>query len=165
MSGPAQTITRLCASSLQALRTAAHAIAVGEGDAVAVIGVESVSRVGRGLELAQANPRLDPEAPGETVGAVFMPMGLTAENVADRWGVGRDEMDAFAQRSQERAVAARESGFAAREIIPVAVPGGELTADESPRPGSTPETLAKLLHSTYGLDVAVPTPGQSFELN
>jgi acetyl-CoA C-acetyltransferase len=75
---PAQTITHLCASSLQALRSAAHTIAVGEADLLLAVGVESVSRVGRGLELAQNNPRLDPEADGDTVGAVFMPMGLTA---------------------------------------------------------------------------------------
>jgi acetyl-CoA C-acetyltransferase len=137
---PAQTITRLCASSLQALRSAVHAIAAGEGRAFAVVGVESVSRVGRGTELAPLHPRLDPSAPGETVGAVFMPMGVTAELVADDYGIAREEMDAFAQRSQERAVAARASGFSAREIVPV----GELTTDESPRAGSSLETLAAL---------------------
>jgi acetyl-CoA C-acetyltransferase len=137
---PAQTITRLCASSLQALRSAVHAIAVGEGRAFAVVGVESVSRVGRGIELAAPNSRLDPEAPGETVGAVFMPMGLTAELVADDHDVSREEMDRFAQRSQERAVAAHATGFSAREIVPV----GELAADESPRAGSTLEKLGAL---------------------
>ncbi|MEA2330770.1 MAG: acetyl-CoA C-acetyltransferase [Thermoleophilaceae bacterium] len=142
---PAQTITRLCASSLQALRSAVHAVWAGEGDTFVVVGVESVSRVGRGHELAQPNPRLDPEAPGETLGAVFMPMGLTAENVADRWGIEREEMDRFAQRSQERAVAAQASGFSAREIVPVQLPSrGTLTADESPRPSSTLEKLAAL---------------------
>jgi acetyl-CoA C-acetyltransferase len=126
---PAQTITRLCASSLQALRSAAHAIAVGEGVAFAVVGVESVSRVGRGLELSETNPRLED---------VFMPMGLTAELVADDHGITREEMDAFAQRSQERAVASRE--FAASEIVPL----GGLTADESPRASSSREKLAML---------------------
>ncbi len=137
---PAQTITRLCASSLQALRSAVHAIAAGEGNAFAVVGVESVSRVGRGTELSEPNPRLDPAAPGETVGAVFMPMGVTAELVADDHAVPREEMDRFAQRSQERAVHARSSGFTAREIVPV----GELSHDESPRAGSTLEKLAAL---------------------
>jgi acetyl-CoA C-acetyltransferase len=137
---PAQTITRLCASSLQALRSAVHAIAVGEGRAFAVVGVESVSRVGRGTELAPLHPKLDPSAPGETVGAVFMPMGVTAELVADDYGISREEMDAFAQRSQERAVAARASGFSAREIVPLA----ELADDESPRAASTLEKLAEL---------------------
>jgi acetyl-CoA C-acetyltransferase len=142
---PAQTLTRLCASSLQALRAAQHAIAVGEADVVLAVGVESVSRVGRGLDLAPPHPRLDPGAPGETVGAVFMPMGVTAELVADDHGVTRADMDAFAQRSQERAVAARDSGFSAREIAPVALPSGEIcTQDESPRRGSTEEGLAAL---------------------
>jgi acetyl-CoA C-acetyltransferase len=137
---PAQTITRLCGSSLQALRSAAHAVQAGEGETFVVVGVESVSRVGRGHELAELNPLLDPAADGETLGAVFMPMGVTAEHVADRWNVGRDEMDRFAQRSQERAVAAQRSGFSAREIVPV----NGLDHDESPRATSTLEKLAAL---------------------
>jgi acetyl-CoA C-acetyltransferase len=137
---PAQTVTRLCASSLQALRSAVHAIAAGEGRAYAVVGVESVSRVGRGTELARLHPKLDPSAPGETVGAVFMPMGVTAELVADDYGISREEMDAFAQRSQERAVAARVSGFSAREIVPL----DALSDDESPRASSSLEKLAAL---------------------
>ncbi len=142
---PAQTVTRLCASSLQALRTAAHAIELGEGDALLVVGVESGSRVGRGIELSTPNPLLDPAADGPTLGGIFMPMGMTAELVADDHGVSREEMDRFAQRSQERAVAARERGFAAREIVPVRLAGGEALAhDESPRPGSTLEGLAAL---------------------
>lgn len=141
---PAQTVTRLCASSLQALRSGAHAIAVGEGDTFLILGVESVSRVGRGHELAELNPLLDPAADGETLGAIFMPMGVTAENVADAYGITRDEMDTFAQRSQERAVASRSSGFFAREIQPVAVGDSWAVDDESPRPGSNLEKLATL---------------------
>lgn len=142
---PAQTITRLCASSLQALRSAGHAIAVGEGDVFVVVGVESVSRVGRGIELSETNPLLDPAAPGDTLGGVFMPMGLTAELVADDFGVTREEMDRVAQRSQERAVQARESGFSAREIMPITLSDGSLFEhDESPRAQSTPEGLATL---------------------
>jgi len=142
---PAQTVTRLCASSLQALRTAGHAIALGEADVMLAVGVESVSRVGRGHELATPNPLLDPEAPGETVGAVFMPMGMTAELVADDFGITREEMDTYAKRSQDRAVAAREAGFSARETVAVPLPdGGTLEADESPRPGTTLERLGEL---------------------
>ena len=103
---PGCTVTRLCASSLQALRMAAHAVMLGEGDTFLVVGVESVSRVGRGHDLAPPNPKLDPDSEGPLLGAVFMPMGVTAENVAERYGVTRERMDAFAQRSQERAVAA-----------------------------------------------------------
>jgi len=161
---PAQTITRLCASSLQALRSAAHAVALGEGDAFIVVGVESVSRVGRGIELSQTHPLLDPEAPGDTLGGVFMPMGMTAEIVADDHGVTREEMDRFAQRSQERATHARESGFSAREIVPVALPdGGRLEHDESTRPQSTLEGLARL-EPVFRADGRV-TAGNSCPLN
>src|SRR5205085_8751784 len=95
-------------------------------DVFAVTGVESVSRVGRGVELSELNPRLDPNAPGDKVGEVFTPMGVTAENVADDFGITREEMDAFAQRSQERAVAAREAGITAREIEPYTLPDGRV---------------------------------------
>lgn len=142
---PAQTIIRLCASSLQALRSASHAVSLGEGDLFAVVGVESVSRVGRGIELAEPNPLLDPGAEGDLLGAVFMPMGMTAELVADDFGISREEMDRFAQRSQERAVAAIDSGFSAREILPVELAGGGLfEADECPRPSSSIEKLGEL---------------------
>jgi len=142
---PAQTITRLCASSLQALRSAAHAITLGEGEIFVVVGVESVSRVGRGIELAPVNPRLDPAQPGETLGAIFLPMGETAELVADDFGITREEMDAFAQRSQERAVAAGAAGVGADDIVPIPLPdGGTLAVDEGPRASSTLEKLASL---------------------
>ncbi|MGE0066305.1 MAG: acetyl-CoA C-acyltransferase [Solirubrobacterales bacterium] len=161
---PAMTITRLCASSLQALRTAAHAVALGEAEVVAVVGVESVSRVGRGIELAAPNPLLDPEGEGETIAAVFMPMGMTAELVADDFGIQREQMDCYAQRSQERAVAAAESGFSAREIVPVALPGGGwFSADEGPRPSSTLERLAAL-EPVFRADGRV-TAGNSCQLN
>ena len=161
---PAQTVTRLCGSSLQALRSAAHAITVGEGETFAVVGVESVTRVGRGHHLATPNPLLDPAAPGETIGAVFMPMGETAENVADRWAVSRQAMDQFAQRSQERAVAARESGFVSRELVAVPLPqGGTLEYDESPRAGSSLEKLATL-EPVFRADGRV-TAGNSCPLN
>jgi acetyl-CoA C-acetyltransferase len=142
---PAFTVTRLCGSSLQALRVGAHAIMLGEADVILAVGVESVTRVGRGHELAQPNPLLDPAQEGPTLGEVFLPMGLTAENVADRYGVSRDEMDRYAQRSQERAVAAQQSGFSDREIIPVPLPSGAtMVKDESPRASSTLEKLSQL---------------------
>jgi acetyl-CoA C-acetyltransferase len=161
---PAQTITRLCASSLQALRCAAHAVALGEGDAFVVVGVESVSRVGRGIELSDTNPLLDPQAPGDTLGGVFMPMGMTAELVADDHGVTREEMDRFAQRSQERATRARESGFSAREIVPITLrDGSRFAQDESPRANSTLEGLAAL-QPVFRADGRV-TAGNSCPLN
>jgi acetyl-CoA C-acetyltransferase len=141
---PAQTLTRLCASSLQALRSAAHAVMLGEADTVLVVGVESTSRVGRGLELAPVNPLLDPDAE-DAVAGVFLPMGETAERVAERWSISREEMDRFAQSSQERAVEAQRNGFSAREIVPIELhDGGVADSDDSPRPNSTLESLASL---------------------
>lgn len=161
---PAQTITRLCASSLQAIRTAAHAINAGEGTTFVAVGVESISRVGRGLELAEPNPHLDPTAPGKTLGAVFMPMGLTAENVAEDYGITREEMDRFAQRSHERALSAAASGFTQREIRPMLLrDGSTLDHDEGPRPNSTLESLA-LLPPAFKPDGRV-TAGNSCSLN
>jgi acetyl-CoA C-acetyltransferase len=160
---PAQTVTRLCASSLQALRSAAHAIIAGEGDTFLAVGVESVSRVGRGHELAPLNPLLDPASQGATLGAVFMPMGLTAENVADVYGITRDEMDRFAQRSQERAVASQTAAFFDREIEPVRVGDGWVTSDESPRPNSDLQKLSTL--SAAFRDDGNVTAGNSCPLN
>jgi acetyl-CoA C-acetyltransferase len=89
---------------------------------------------------------------------------MTAENVADRYGVGREEMDRFAQRSQDRAVAAGASGFSAREIVPVPLPaGGMMAHDESPRPTSTPAKLAAL-EPIFRADGRV-TAGNSCPLN
>jgi acetyl-CoA C-acetyltransferase len=142
---PAFTVSRLCGSSLQALRSAAHAILVGEADTVLAVGVESVTRVGRGHELSALNPLLDPAQEGPTLGEVFLPMGMTAENVSDRYGVTREEMDRYAQRSQERAVAAQQSGFSEREIVAVSLPSGATTTkDDCPRPSSTLDMLAQL---------------------
>ncbi|HEX5116156.1 MAG TPA: acetyl-CoA C-acyltransferase [Pseudonocardiaceae bacterium] len=156
---PGQTITRLCASSLQALRAAAHAIALGEARAVVAVGVESVSRVGRGHELAQLNPLLDPAAPGDTLGAVFLPMGLTAENVARQYGVTRAEMDRYALRSQELAAKAQAGGSLGRHVVPI----GPLAADESLRPQSTLDGLAAL-RPVFQEDGTV-TAGNSCPLN
>ncbi|MFL5846421.1 MAG: acetyl-CoA C-acyltransferase [Solirubrobacteraceae bacterium] len=142
---PAFTVARACASSLQALRSADHAVRAGEGDVYIVSGVESVSRVGRDRHLATPNPRLDSEQDGELIADVFMPMLETAERVAERYGISREEMDAYGQRSQERAVAAQRDGSFAREIVPVVRADGEtVTADDGPRPGSTIAGLAAL---------------------
>jgi acetyl-CoA C-acetyltransferase len=160
---PACTVSRMCASSLEAIRIAGHTIACGEADAIVAGGVESVSRVGRDSHLAEFNPRLDGSRPG-AVAEMSLPMVETAERVARRFDVAREEMDAYAQRSQERAVAAREAGFFAGEIRPVPLPGGGVLAeDEGPRPGSTLEGLAALEPIT-GAD-GVVTAGNACPLN
>ena len=136
---PGTTVNRFCASSLQTIRMAFHAIRAGEGDAYVAAGVESISQVdGYPKDADELHPKLfGDDAP---IANVYIPMGLTAENVAERWGVSREDMDRFAQRSQERAVAAQDSGFFAREITP----WDGVAADDGPRRGSTLEKLAQL---------------------
>ena len=114
---PGTTVNRFCASSLQTIRMAFHAIKAGEGDAFVAAGVESISQVdGYPKSHEELHPALfGDDAP---IANVYIPMGLTAENVAERWDVSREEMDRFAQRSQERAVAAQDSGFFERELTP-----------------------------------------------
>jgi acetyl-CoA C-acetyltransferase len=146
VNAPGTTLTRYCSSSLQTTRMAYHAIRAGEGDIFASVGVETVSRFGYGTsDPADArNPRL---MPGNTEGFpdLYLPMGMTAENVAEREGITREEMDVFAVRSQNRAVAAQAEGFFAREIIPVTVPDGRVVdRDDGPRPNTTLEVLSTL---------------------
>jgi acetyl-CoA C-acetyltransferase len=142
---PAFTVARACASSLQALRSADHAVRAEEGRAYVVAGVESVSRVGRDRDLAPLNPRLDATQGGEVVADAFMPMLNTAEIVAEKYGISREEMDAYAQRSQERAVRSQEDGAFAAEIVAVTDgKGGSVEKDDGPRPSSTLEGLAGL---------------------
>jgi acetyl-CoA C-acetyltransferase len=136
---PGTTVNRFCASSLQTIRMAFHAVRAGEGDAFVAAGVESISQVNTmPRDLGDLHPQLfGDNAP---IANVYIPMGLTAENVAEKWDVSREEMDLFAQRSQERAVAAQDSGFFAREIAP----WDGVAKDDGPRRESTLERLASL---------------------
>ncbi len=136
---PGTTVNRFCASSLQTIRMAFHAIKTGEGEAFVAAGVESISQVdGYPKSHEELHPALfGDDAP---IANVYIPMGLTAENVAEQWDVSREEMDRFAQRSQERAVAAQDSGFFARELT---VYEG-VSADDGPRRSSTLEKLSAL---------------------
>jgi acetyl-CoA C-acetyltransferase len=136
---PGTTVNRFCASSLQTIRMAHHAIRAGEGDVFVAAGVESITQVdGYPKDAEELHPKLfGDDAP---IANVYIPMGLTAENVAEQWDVSREEMDRYAQRSQERAVAAQDSGFFAREITPWNGTG----VDDGPRRGSTLEKLAEL---------------------
>jgi len=139
---PACTLNRFCASSLQTLRMAFHAIKVGEGDQHIAAGVEAVSRAG-GAPDFEFHKKLD--GGPESVYNVYIPMGLTAENVADRCKVTREQQDEWAVVSQNRAVDAQASGHFDKEIVPVTTPDGtEVTKDDGPRPGTTIEKLAAL---------------------
>ncbi len=153
---PACTVNRFCASSLQTTRMAYHAIKSGEGDTYVAAGVEAVSRAGGGAQF-EFNHAVD----GSEGAAynVYIPMGLTAENVAERCNVSREAQDEWAVISQSRAVEAVTSGHFDKEIVPVTVPahtetdaeGNEVevpeavvTKDDGPRPGTTLEKLAAL---------------------
>ena len=143
---PGCTITRYCSSSLQTTRMAAHAIKAGEGDVFLSVGVECISRYGNGSsDIPTAhNPKLEP-GNAEGYPDVYIQMGQTAENVAEREGISREEMDRYAVKSQTAAVAARENGFFDREIIPIPLGEGRIfSKDDSPRPGTTMEKLATL---------------------
>ena len=153
---PACTVNRFCASSLQTTRMAFHAIKSGEGDIYIAAGVEAVSRAGQGSQF-EFNHAVD----GSEGAAynVYIPMGLTAENVADRCKVSREAQDEWAVISQSRAVEAVQSGHFDKEIVPVTVPahretdkeGNEVDVpetvvarDDGPRPGTTIEKLSAL---------------------
>ena len=140
---PGATVNRFCASSLQTIRMAFHAIRAGEGECFVAAGVESTSQVNG---FPKSADELHPLLHGEgAIADAYVPMGLTAETVAERWGVAREEMDRFAQRSQERAVEAQRSGFLAREITPYRKDDGTVVAaDDGPRADSTLERLASL---------------------
>jgi len=156
-----QTVNRLCGSGLQAVASAAQAIAVGDADVVIAGGVESMSRAPlvtlkpeSGFERGNrelvdttigwrfVNPRLDERFP-------TISLGETAERVARKWNVSREDQDAFALESQRRAAAAAASGVHAEEIVPVTIPQrkGEpmlVDKDEHPRPDTDAASLAKL---------------------
>jgi len=139
------TISRYCASSLDAIRHAANAVKAGQGDAYIAAGVEWVSRYNERTEPAGEADQNENLKGNDGQPNAYIAMGLTAENVADRYEVSRADMDKYAQRSQELAVAAQESGYFDREITPVTLPDGtEAAKDDGPRPTSTLEKLAAL---------------------
>ena len=151
------TVNRFCASSLQAVNMAAQNIMLGLGDAFVAGGIENMSRVPMGGFNPSFNPRLVKPREGEKVDSPYppieleygywsyIPMGLTAENLAREYNIGRVEQDAFALRSHKRAIAATESGVFAREIVPVPLPNGSLMEiDEGPRRDTSMEKLAAL---------------------
>ena len=156
---PGCTVNRFCASSLTTIRMASHAIKAGEGDQYIAAGVEAVSRAGLGAGMMEEakNPVLD-GSPGSLYD-VYIPMGMTAENVAERCKVTREQQDEWAVISQNRAVDAQQTGHFDAEIVPVSVPahrdtdkeGNEIdvpetvvSKDDGPRAGTTLEVLGKL---------------------
>ncbi len=159
---PGATTNRFCASSLQTIRTAFHAIKAGEGDQYVAAGVEAISRSIQGGAW-EFNPQLDGSE--GSICNVYLPMGLTAENVARQWKVSREVQDAWAATSQQRAVAARDGGHFDREIVPVTLPDGTVvTQDDGPRPGTTAEKLAEL-RPVFDPENGTVTAGNACPLN
>jgi len=175
------TVNRLCGSGLQAINSAAHAIEVGDGDVFIGGGVESMTRAPYVMAKAAAPwERGAREVEDTTLGWRFLnpklaeryypySMGETAENVAERYGIGRERQDAFALDSQRRAVAAIEAGRFADQIVPIEVAGsrGQTTVidrDEHPRSDSSPESLARL-KPAFKPDGGSVTAGNSSGIN
>jgi acetyl-CoA C-acetyltransferase len=178
---PGTTVNRYCASSLQTIRMAAHAIRAGEGTAFVAAGVECVSRFTKGssdnlpdtenpafeearLRSARRSgagaPTWTPEPPPD----VYIAMGQTAENVAQIENVSREEQDRFALESQSRATRAITNGFAEIDITPVTLPDGTIVAtDDGPRPETTLAGLGQL-RPVFRPDGTV-TAGNSCPLN
>jgi acetyl-CoA C-acetyltransferase len=156
---PGCTVNRFCASSLMTLRMASHAIKCGEGDQYIAAGVEAVSRAGLGAGMMEEAKNKLLDGSEGAMYDVYIPMGLTAENVAERCNVSREAQDEWAVISQNRAVESQRSGHFDAEIVPVTVPvhkdtdkeGNEIDVpetvvakDDGPRPGTTLEALAQL---------------------
>ncbi|EKU93398.1 Acetyl-CoA acetyltransferase [Alloiococcus otitis] len=162
---PGQTVNRFCSSGLQTIATAANSIIAGQNDIVAAGGVEFMSSLPMGGNEPTNNPTLQDEGPKTGV-----PMGITAENVADKYNISREDQDAFAVESHRRAAAAQDANLF-DEIVPVQVQKPKYTAngvemttetfdtDELVRRGTTMETLAKL--PTAFRRNGTVTPGQS----
>jgi 3-oxoadipyl-CoA thiolase len=180
VSVPGQTVNRLCGSGLQAVRSAMHAIRAAEGDVFVAGGVESMSRAPWVmLKPEEGYPRGAPAAADSLLGWRFvnprMPaewtigLGETAEVVAGEYGVSREDQDAFALASQQRAKAAIEGGHFAGEIVPVEIPQRKgpprvVDTDEHPRPETTAETLAGL-RPAFRRDGGTVTAGNASGLN
>ncbi|AJY48321.1 thiolase family protein [Martelella endophytica] len=133
------TVNRFCGSSMQSIHMAAGQIQLGAGEVFICAGVESMSRVPMMGFNPMPNPALHAKEPG-----AYMGMGDTAENVATKWQISRQEQEAFAVRSQEKAAAARASGRLKDEIVPIRVNGASVSEDGCIRPETTAEVLAGL---------------------
>lgn len=136
---PGMTVNRFCGSSMSAVHYAAGQIALGMGEAFICGGVESMTRVPLGGATKSPNPVLLQDYP-----AAYMPMGITAENVARQFNVSRSEQEALAVASHEKAAAAREDGRLAAEIVPIDTPTGKVKEDGCIRPGTSLDGLASL---------------------
>jgi len=168
---PGVTVNRFCSSGLQTIAMAAERIMVGAADVIVAGGVESMSLVPMGGMSVQPNPELVDNKP-----ELYISMGLTAENVADKYGVSREDQDAFAYQSHQRAIAAWENGKFDSQITPIEVMEKKISADgeiieekftfrkdEGPRADTSKEVLAKL-RAVFKAGGSV-TAGNSSQMN
>jgi len=138
------TVSRYCASGLDAIKLAANNVVAGQGDVYIAGGVEFVSRYNAAQEAAHPEDQNEALQGDNGRPNAYIAMGLTAENVAEKYGVSREDQDRYAQRSQERAVAAQENGVFDREIVAVTVDGQQVAKDDGPRASSSYEKLSQL---------------------
>jgi acetyl-CoA acyltransferase len=158
---PSTTVERKCGSGQQAIEFAAQGIATGLHDVVIAGGVESMSRVPMGV----ARIGQDPWGPGVAARYRLVPQGVAAERVAETWGIGREEQDAFSAASHQRAHAAAESGGFADEIVPITLSdGSKATRDETIRPTTTTAALAGLKAAFESPDYADLLPGRTWSV-
>jgi len=155
---PATTINRWCASSAQAIISAADAVRAGSRDAVLAGGVESMTRVKQGANRENVHPRL-----AEEHDVAELAMGMTAEEVAERSDVSREAQDEYSLRSHERAAEATDSGRFDDEIVPIDTPDGTVREDEGIRRDTSIEQLADL-PTVFKADGTV-TPGNASQIS
>lgn len=159
---PGHVVSRFCASSLQSIRVAANSVIAGDGEVYLAGGIEASSRAAGNPDFTM-HPKLDGSA--DALWNVYIPMGITAENVAQRYGVSREDQDAYAARSQQLAVEGQENGFWDREITPYTTADGTVVSkDDGPRAGTTVEKLAGL-NPVFNPDGGTVTAGNACPLN
>ena len=154
---PGTTINRLCASSLQAFNFAASTIANGNAELLLAGGVEHMTHVPMQAAIDYNQHLMS------RYDFPFNNMGLTAENVAQTYGISRSEQDEFAVESHLKALAAQQAGHFGREILPIATPEGVIDQDQSPRPGTNVRDLGAL--KTLFMENGTVTAGNSSPLN
>ncbi len=172
---PAMTLNKVCGSGLKALHLGAQAIRCGDADVIIAGGMENMSQAPYVMPAARTGQRM---GHGKLIDSMIQDglwdafndyhMGITAENLVDKYGISREEQDAFAAASQQKAVAAIEAGRFADEITPILIPSrkGEpvsFATDEQPRAGTTAESLGKL-KPAFKKDGSV-TAGNASSLN
>ena len=178
---PGTTVNRLCASGLEAINIAARMIEADHGDIFIAGGVESMSRAPYVIGKSESAYGRTQEMYDTSIGWRFIhprmktmghtdPLGITAEHVAKRHSISREDQDAFALQSQQRWAAAHEQGLFAEEIVPVEIPQRKgdpivVDTDEHPRPNTTLEALAKLRPAFAQDDSGTVTAGNSSGVN